>query len=1338
MVAPSRRASMPTEPSRVDDVDDISLISTEDEDDDSDKEWVVDDIYAERDHPDVPGEKQYLIKWDGFPMDQCTWEPTENLGPGLLSQWTETKEEIAAGKRQPFDIEIYNAARKARDERHMRRNAIRKRRGLSLTRPFPSRSPTLESPTEVEAQEKDDAKPTRPTPKKKSQKVPKQKSPSGKPSEKPEAGPGKVQNVNQKIPARAPPPPPPSSSAPQQPGVSKRRTSSGGTSGATASGYQGTARKPSTSMNSGAPADKAPSSTLKPSPTLPPKPQTSLANKFAGKQLRATRTRPQPAASSTARRTSNVFVGGKEPKKRASLGDIMGDPSKAPKSFSSMRVMNIAKKRGIEKNNAAVPDLSSIPASFLLTKDQKNRPKVDQTKSKDPSTAPTPPSIVQSPTAMSPGDTSTVAPAPKAKKSVRFTGAEDISPRDEPMSEAVNDVVDHIASGLDSGNDPPGDPVSATAPPTAPKGPRRLSLARYQERTQTQVVAKATVFGKAGSESLKVLFCGISRQTQPWLSAFMARETLDFSTVCASYNFISHRSGLVGEILSAGAIDARSPETLSALTNVAEHLRHSFYGSHLVTEQFSILVYPSNCDSWNELGIEIDTDDSRSLRHIIYKSPLDMRLHAPESIPRAPVRLSHTGQGSHCRVLIEDLFALDFSRFLPQEPKMKDKQVFMLLFPEREMQLCNMIKLWLRSCQPNCRIFSHEINDSWVKFHETVRAGAAGTLILHEDVSAVIRKVPRIYQMIDYKRCYTFWDLATGQYDPPRFPSDIHATIEPGTLQMTRLFPYGRAFLITPSFALSDPARLCQFLDLFKRYCVNPHYLIVACADFPNYLKAITLEKEREREAMCSLYKGKPNLEELLTDSGLGKADLEARFRAWEILQEIMGQFGDEDTSEEIRKVEWVTNFIDPNDEQSLVNWFCWWSTLKCDRYRKFTVLGSSNNRIKAAYRHIEIPTYTDETVGDPDIALAREDERRRARETAEGAKEIGQGVSAASVSAPNTPVSRQSPDFRRAVDLRNWITDLYGRSRTASWARLHVNPVSWLNVPMADHFGDPRCEFDTFKNWFGNTPRFTTRMNTWYGLFYTIDKEWNPHAPTDSYGRHPWIVVFRPIDPHFADRYKRMELFIWDFYARDRESTRGHSSLLLDMQRRLVDFVREETPQREQYYLDEVYISSKTRLNIKPTDHPVDITCRRLEEMITDGKVWLPPFENLLPDRGWVALPKSEWKGGMAVDVSDLPQKAQRGRPSLRHHSDSHKLQRSIWHPPRPMGKEVGKSKCVNHLYEAARGVRAANESSQTMRYQYRSTLDWYHDIRAEGRGAGHVHVESADKILYRLFQKK
>ncbi|KAI1499433.1 hypothetical protein F5X99DRAFT_389932 [Biscogniauxia marginata] len=1356
------RQTGPFGPEAQDDDDDISLTSTDHEGDgagDADKDWVVDDLLAERPHPDKPGQTQYLIKWEGFPLEDCTWEPEENLGPGLLPQWEETKKEIEAGKRTPFDLEIYNAACIAKAERHMKRNAKRKRLGLPLTDPFPEQpSPEHPSPEDSSApvvghdhmDSSDEAGEVN------------EVEPDTSVSREPQI---QKHATNQKIfkgipsstkvrtelsPTRAPKArrpshsslPKPSSEAPQ-PVISSTKTAG---PGGTATGYQGTARKPSTTTNqhvargvfSIAPGQKPKGPVSKPS---------SSTNKFAGKRLTATRTRPQPAAQ----RTSNVFIGGKQRRQRRSLADVMVDPTKAPKQFSTMRIRNIANKRAIDKSDATA-NFSSIPASFFLTNDG------TVPKSKDPPTPSEAPSLTHSPVAISPMDTSNPAtatapapaPAPKVKKSVRFTEVEDDKPEDGGVDPLFDEPMDI--------DEPPAAPVASTSHPT---GLRKLSLTSYQERGHTQVVSRTVMFGPDSSQELRVMFHGVVRHgvthhSDSWLSAFMAQDKIHFDTTCASYNFLSQAGFLIGERLSTGAIESISREQASLLENVAEWLRRSSSGMHLVTSEYSILVYPTGCDGWKDLNHDIGTINPEApLRHLIYKSPIDTRLY-----PLVPVPLMNfddPGQGSQCQLLIKELSGLDFDKWLPQEPKQKDNQVYMLLFPPDEAQVSMMIKFWLRSCRPGCRIFSTENPGSWLKFHECVKAGAGGTVIVHSDMTLSLRKIRRIWKMVE-SNAYTFWDLATGEFDPPLYPSGPpagefnpllypsypRASIEPGTLQMTRLFPFGRAILITPSLVLSEPDVLYKFLQWFKNYAANPNYLIMACADFPNYLRDVTLEKEKEYKEFCDT--NDRNVNRLLEEFGRRKEDIEATFRAWELLNDIVKNHGDENTSEDIRKVFWITDFIDPNDEQSLVNYFLWWSTTRLDRYRRFYILGSRSSKIKRAYRNIPVPAYTDISVSDPDVAAARQDERIAKEngnddEMSPGApidldSQSGAGVERSSISQPSFKFPSALFSTDRATELRRWCTN-NERLRKASWSRLHANPVSWVDVPMADQFGDALCTYDTFKNWFHGAPPFSSHLNTWYGLFYTIDKVWDPLEPLSTYGRHPWVAIYRPVEPHLHKKgYKNMELFIWDVAAGDNEPTRGHSGCL-DMQCRLVDLVREETLKKYPgRFLDRVWVSSATNLKVNAGDNLLDITCCMIEDIYNDARHWLPPFQELLEERGWKGVPKQEWENGMALGSASRRRSRREILPIPRNASDEGKLERSIWHPPRGKPRDGGSTICLNDLYDAALKARLESPSCQMMRYQYRPTVEWYADQAKEHRDAGYIYVDSGERIVNKMFR--
>lgn len=145
---------------------------------------------------------------------------------------------------------------------------------------------------------------------------------------------------------------------------------------------------------------------------------------------------------------------------------------------------------------------------------------------------------------------------------------------------------------------------------------------------------------------------------------------------------------------------------------------------------------------------------------------------------------------------------------------------------------------------------------------------------------------------------YTFWHMDTGEHKRPQYPSKLDAVSVPGTLRLTRLFPYGRAFLITPSFVITEPAKLCAFLKWFLCYGANPGHIIVTCHNFPRFLRNIAEEKTAERNTLKKLNPGNEHADIFLKSAHRSEQDIEDHFYALQLLQQIMDSLGDEETSE--------------------------------------------------------------------------------------------------------------------------------------------------------------------------------------------------------------------------------------------------------------------------------------------------------------------------------------------------------------------------------------------------------------------------------------------------------
>lgn len=118
--------------------DTLSLTSTVDSQEPEDTEFVVEGVHAEKEQLNDDGEieTKFLVEWANFPLDQCTWEPQENLPQELRDQWEQKKAtedpRIAVEFEKRWEA-AYNEKREQSRHRHRQRNAKRRTLGLPTT-----------------------------------------------------------------------------------------------------------------------------------------------------------------------------------------------------------------------------------------------------------------------------------------------------------------------------------------------------------------------------------------------------------------------------------------------------------------------------------------------------------------------------------------------------------------------------------------------------------------------------------------------------------------------------------------------------------------------------------------------------------------------------------------------------------------------------------------------------------------------------------------------------------------------------------------------------------------------------------------------------------------------------------------------------------------------------------------------------------------------------------------------------------------------------------------------------------------------------------------------------
>ena len=1341
MFRPQERRASQDKPSTadgsdIDDDDNISLASSAD-DHDADEEFEVEAILAEYiAGEDGSGENRYLVQWAGFPMHQCTWEPEANLGDELRAMWNEEKQQLPPGQQERNKIAFQEAldhAEADRIERRRRRKARQDKRGAASQTPTPtkSREELIGLFLDEDGSEANDADP----------------------SERPAPGPSVMRPV---------------SSQQMFKSVSNREVDSGTRKGRQADSDTAKTRVLQTPVKTSV-------------PTIPRIDSTSTAESqharrksVTGKSTNITG-RPVPPHEPPIRRRSsvsnaprnlssklkakksshtgsNIFIAGEE-KKRGDASRPLNTSAKEPKLFQKHRnVWRASKKSRDMENLAPTPSRASL---YDISTGAPPKQSVEDTTGQHP-IAPRPVSgldlsVQQPPT--SPSNEQLDRPISR-RKSVRFLREEQHELTAEPMDidgpratarESADESLFVLQNNLEAGDS---GTASIEAPLSSVSVRNNSTLSEHRPRPPpTRCVEKNLRLG--GSEVLRVIFDGIPGDLQQaWVASFASQDILETNrTFFVKSN--SQFQSLIQATLCGGVI--RSEEDPDALIRSAEYLRMTLLGLFYEHPEFKMIIFPDRCDDWIDLfGQEPSSPSSQnSLRFRIFSSALDCGpvLPSPDQLvgeaatgPKAP---------EHNRVTIMTKFlGLDYTRLLPVFPGLETHNFF-VAFPHSQSFLLLTLCRWLRTCNPACRIYSAEQPGSWSAFRSCV-AHEPGVVIVHEMLAQSLSLFPNLDRYLTNNRD-TYWCFSGPRYPRPVFPSITTpgTRVPPGTVQLTRLFPHRAAILLTPSFLVSEPQRAVEFLTWWlENWAKRSDYRLVTAHNFHEYLADLEAERARARKNFIGTEKETPRMQVRLNEAGLSEESSHLRRAAVELANEIHSihltkteLFGE---SDDFTSLTYVDPCIDPNDEQSLVNWFGWWSSLRLDQFRKFYVMGSSSEigieESSRAETEIRIPKYTRATTNDIDVvfqALQQKDDLWN-QDPAIGSEGGRAVVPNTTHTSPHLP-SDSFPFFNDA---------LYSLSQARTGARvafLYAFPVSYADFDMADRFGGSlrhRCK--RIAEWFDYAQPFVSvygtvrkKVKPYLGFFYTIKEDWTSVKDLDvlPQSRHPWLAIYRPIQSHKRP-ITGVELLIWDISAKGRSRDGGppQEEELLDMQRRLIDHLRQHGANKNPGTLLENVWLGGFGIQESESAHPIDTTMNFLKEAMENTHDLLPNSANDLLRRGFkrVKLKTDLEEESRSHSPKSLDRRVDH-EDELSQEDDG--MARIIFHPRPGINQGPAKqSKCSNRLFEQQRLSRLRGPSKSFMTYRFLPTEDWYSDYRAEGRAYQHINVGSWISIFQHL----
>ena len=1406
----ARRASERSE--ELDDDDDaISLDSTAPSVHSEDHDFNVEQVLAE----DVTavGGQIHLILWENYPLSRATWEPSENLSEELLRNWEEKKSRINAGEEENgFQLSEYyqavldNDAAKA--DRHRRRNIARKRLGEPLTEPI---DPALVDPESSDEALEDNAirdkihvkasqPQNRPPPRQRVFKTPIVPSseesaastlgpvgtgiPSGKSAISERAG-VKHHSNSGKSKAAGPPESTPPASPPKATKPSTSRSEVPSTTG-----YQGTARKPgaNSALGQGVPPLSKQAPTSRNSSLPIPRAETNKAGAAPRDAPAGNITRPLTARktgttySQTKPASTNAFVSGKARKAKGTLGDVMSDPTKDQRLFKSHRLTWMAEKRGREKADRA-PEAHTIPEKLFSIRDGPRAGPKNQSSGR--------PGVGSDVGAVNP-TTETLGQTrpgkenrPVKRKSVRFIvdDEDDDADREEPLDMDLSAAAPqpHPAE-TDVGR-------SISVPdhrrlPGTPSGPaagqlRKVSLADYQSfRNITQPVTKTVVFGAGHCGRIELTFDGLPRDCQqPWFAAFKDPSILDFGHLCFSESFISQLESFRQDTLCYGTLS--SPENETALEAAGDYLRSKSSGLLYVAGNLNILIYPTRCEEWrlDKFGVEPSSPSGAELKYLMFSSFIDCGLF----LRRGTARVSTVSPASAREDMMANFFGLGPDVYaeaiwphLPSQPG--SEHFFYLAFPPAVQDSQRQVGLWLKTHNPTCEVYTTDKPGSWAAFLErTLGSETPATVLIHESAVWTIRRFPGLFKLISGAAGCSFRYWSQSVQSPPMFPSaglgwgeDEPTKVEIGHTMLVPLFPHGTAILLTPSFLLSEPMRALELLEWFIRHRrTRVNLRLVTAWNIVLHLDLLAQEKYRERTELLAQQRDVPQViqEAAFNLQGITQKDCINRFKVFQAVSELLDYRQTQDRwsiHQESNPIIYADKVIDGNDEQSLVNWFGWWSNLRLDQYREFHVVGSSITTRKPGAdrmrRVIKIPSYANGTSPDPDAAYGQSAEERP------GEVAGVQDASTKNEARLSLPRLRMADDELARLHLPwafrsellkddNPVTlSSFLKSIGARWVwRCNGYPVLWKDGDEAYQFQVLDMAKYSLSGWFnytwpfGKLARFSSIYSTYIGFFYTVMDGWDKSraTPGQKPRRQPWLAVYRAVNPHKEPPFTKVEVIIWDPAAPKKfaDISNPREEDLLPAQQAAIRMVREKTGDKNPgTTLERVWLGGFRQPSSTYKTH-FDITLDFLRCMVDNLKEYLPAAEHILlgdfrrvqmiGERNRGETPTRNSTEGVAtlqdrglVDPKDVDE----DMPDTPAAGGTNKI---IFHPPRRRPQQSTVTKCRNHLYEETQLARARDKTARDMEYEFQPTMEWYEVQRAEGRGFEHINVDTWEGVF-------
>lgn len=1301
--------------------DDVGSDTSIEETYDEDMLWTVEGVLAE-----LPGEtgvrtKHYLVAWTGFELYDATWEPEENLEQATIQSWEDTKAAVESGAESEFDVASWFQARIDHLSIKLARARLRDAKRIATGLPPSRTADDLEEKLNDVFTEKDDYYEVEVS----------DDHIDDHESESDDAVLGSSNVIDltvssSRFQGTARPKATPririDTGHPHKPTNSQSAAAAAGRHrrGAMPTGSTNTRTQPTkrpaleiAGMERRAALPKTSSipKVLQPPKHMQPPKQTALKAKRSN------------TAAGAQGAGANIFTSGKVQKKRRDLSAAMNDPDANNRLFQKHRIRNIAYKKSRDKED--LPPTTITSKLFDISKGPIDpRPKKPETVNRAVADGQDRPS-----TLAKRRTTDEEAPSPeggpprptekKRKKSVRFCDApvmQSPSPIQSPRSETSlqSEAMDLDEPGLFVPQGPPSptraDPESEDIKPSL----ANLTIEGDSQPKGSTTIKKVVDFGSGGKNKVEVLLDGIpNAHGEPWFNDLTGTEEITFTHTCVARNLAFQIQNIAGGKIASGHIRTVTPS--GALENVASRLMLGSFGTVCFRHGYLMVVCPSRCGDWKTgaFATESASPPEVDLRFMIFSRGPDG--NPPPEITQ--VAEHPDSEPLRDRAMVwQRLLDVNYKSLLPKiwkegrEPG-KGPHAFFLLFPPSRRETLHAFCSYLRSCDGECLIYTSLEPGSWEHVRKTT---SYCTIIIHEAVISTLRRLRCAHAMIPASDSrVTFWrvtEAMTAYSDIPFGQSDN--LTPPGKIGFHRLLPGGKATLLTPSFLLTQPRAAAQFLTWYMNCIARTRHVrtnkIVIAHGMLDYLRDIADQRWqwRTKAGTSTGDGGRP-----IGACGAALEDCEATETAWITLRQLVekSRKGCGWKDEDLFPVVCAPEGYALADEQSLVNWFGWWSMMHLEDYRGFIVLGTSDadtgDETKATVE-TGLPTYHPDTINDLDGRIS-----------------MGHAMNHA-----QTLPFRKIPDDSTDA-ITSFLDRLNQTSKQTSLAVLYKYPVGFSsNQARRASPHHPHTLPESFQSWFTYLRPFKKVSKgvlgkfVYGGLFYTAPDDINgnqldPHA-SDAHP-HPWLAFYRPANPHRLSRGKHdgsYELVIWDWTSGIKfpGSTQPTEEKLTAAQRQLIDFIKYNTAAKNPgSVLAAVWLGGPDP-GAAPPAHPLDVTLEFLERAMDDTKIAVPATAVHMTGVGYrkVVLESQALDGGAERPGDEGPE----GEVVLY----------DIFHPPRGDGA-AWPSQCRNLLFQQASEARRGRRMGvgETFLYRFQPTTRWYDVQRNEGRGFEHMLVD-------------